>query len=263
MEASLRLLMNEAMALAPQNIISAGLDDLLALVGLPSRRKSAVELSSAAEEILKGITSVLDGLVLRAVASQDQQEFRAARTEVFPNYANAVISLAKLANIIVPEHVMDRVVGETFSEFEAEFREHGLERFGAPTKEQAMFTVWTLRRTSRLISKISNSARIPKGRMEQDRELASNFTFYTVWTQFHLDCLLAAIRFNKPIQLDVLPEIIDGLRGAVNAYGYARQGLRLRAAETESPLTPYQWDEEDQDLLDSSMRDMETQVLDD
>ena len=135
-------------------------------------------------------------------------------------------------------------------------------RFGGPAKDQAMFTIWTLRRTSRLISKVA-SADISKDLKDQDEKLATAFSFYATWTQFHLDCMLGSMRFNKPIQLDVLPEIIDGLRGAVNAYGYARQGLNLRAPEPEPLIEAIEWDEEDQELLDSSMRDMALQSLDD
>jgi hypothetical protein len=255
--------MNEAIALAPQNVGSVGLDDLLALIGLPSKRRSAAELSVAAVEILKGITSHVDGLLLRAIAGQTKGEFIAVRTEVFLDYAAAVTSLARLVRIIVPEPVIERVLGDSFSELDHEFREHGLMRFGGPAKDQAMFTIWTLRRTSRLISKVAGSGVVPESLKEKDEKLASDFSFYATWTQFHLDCMLAAMRFNKPIQLDVLPAIIDGLRAAVNAYGYARQGLNLRVPEAEPLIEAVQWDDEDQELLDSSMRDMALETLDD
>lgn len=255
--------MNEAVALAPQNVGSVGLDDLLALIGLPSKRKSAAELSNAAVEILKGITSHVDGLLLRAITTQTKGEFIAVRQEVFDDYATALTSLARLARIIVPEPIIERVLGDSFSELEHEFREHGLMRFGGPAKDQAMFTIWTLRRTSRLISKVAGSGPVSENLKEKDQQLASLFSFYAIWTQFHLDCMLGAMRFHKPIQLGVLPEIIDGLRAAVNAYGYARQGLNLRAPEPEPLIEAVEWDEEDQELLDSSMRDMALETLDD
>lgn len=251
------------MALQQQTIGVVGLDDLLALVGLPSKRKSAGELSGAAEEILRGISSFVDGLLLRALASQTKYEFVEARRELFGRYAGAVVSLAKLVRIVVPDPVIERVLGDSFCELEAEFRDQGVIRFGASAKDQAMFTVWTLRRTSGLIAKIANSGPAPESLKHQDEKLASSYTSSALWTQFHLDCLLAAIRFDKPVQLDVLPEVIDGLRAAVNSYGYARQGLNLRSPEKEPLIASYEWDEEDQELLDSSMRDMEVQALDD
>jgi hypothetical protein len=96
----------------------------------------------------------------------------------------------------------------------------------------------------------------------QDENLAQAFNFYAAWTQFHLDCMLTAIRLQKTIQLDVLPEIIDGLRAAVNAYGYSRQGLDLRSPQEEPEIHGVEWDEEDQELLDSSMRDMAVKLND-
>ena len=46
---------------------------------------------------------------------------------------------------------------------------------------------------------------------------------------------------------------MDGLRSAVNAYGLARQGVDLRKSEAEPEIPAYKWDEEDQELLNSSM----------
>lgn len=252
--------MNEAVPLA--RFGTTGLDDLLALVGLPSQRRSSGKLSSSAEEIFRGISSFVDGLLLRAIAARTKSEFDTVRKEVFGPYVDAVTSLAKLARIVVPGDVIERVLNESFCELEAEFRDHGLTRFGPAAKEQAMFTIWTLRRTSRIISKIVSSGPVPENLKDQDAKVASDFSFHTAWTQFHLDCLLAAIRCDQSIQLDVLPEIIDGLRSAVDAYGYSRQGLNLRVPEQEPYIQPYQWDEEDQELLDSSMKDMEAEALD-
>ena len=82
-----------------------------------------------------------------------------------------------------------------------------------------MFTVWTLRRISGLISKISLLGPVPTSLKDEDSTLARHFGFMTTWSQFHLDCMLTSIRRNRPISLEVLPDIIDGLRGAVNAYG--------------------------------------------
>jgi hypothetical protein len=255
--------MNDAIALAPHEIGSKGLEALLALVGLPSRRRSTGELSGSAEEIIKSIGAFLDGLLLRAVAAQTKKEFVAVRTEVFEPYAGALTSLARLVHILVPDPVIEHIISDSFCELESDFREHGSARFGVDAKDQAMFTVWTLRRTSRLIAKVASSGPVPARLKEQDEKLASDFGFFAAWTQFHLDCMLASIRHDEPIQLEVLPEIIDGLRAAVNAYGYARQGLTLRAPAEEPRLQPCEWDEEDQELLDSSMADMAADALDD
>lgn len=256
--------MNEAVALPQQKVGGAsGLDDLLAMLALPSQRRSAGEFPASIAEVVKGVNSFIDGLLSRAIASQTKKEFVESRQELFPQYATAVISLGKLVKVAVPDRVIQSVLRESFCELEAELREQGLSRFGPAATEQAMFTVWTLRRTSGLISKLVAAGPIPRDLERQDEKLAASFGFFATWAQFNLDCLLAAIRFNRPIHLEVLPEITDGLRAAVNAYGYARQGLDLRVPREEPLLAALQWDDEDQGLLDSSTKDMEVEALDD
>jgi hypothetical protein len=88
--------------------------------------------------------------------------------------------------------------------------------------------------------------------------------------EFHIDCLVAAIGFNRTLYPEVLDEIVDGLRAAVNAYAYIRQGVQLfsltATASGEEPVPVCGWDNEDQELLDSSMHEMdkmEATILDD
>jgi hypothetical protein len=252
--------MNEAATLTPSAIGSVGLDGLLALVGLPSKR-TAGELSGHVVEVFNGITALVDSLLLRAVEARNIEEFRAARHAIFGDYARAVVSLSGLVQMVVPKPTIERLLGESFCEMEAEFKEQGLARFGAVAKEQAIFTVWTLRRTGGLIAKIIASGPVPKVLYQEDSKIASEFSAATAWTQFHLDCLVCAIRFDKKIQLDVLAEIQDGLRSVVNAYGLARRGLVLRSPAQEPAPSLVEWDDEDQELLDASMRDMQTETI--
>jgi hypothetical protein len=253
--------MNEAAVMARQNVGSLGLEDLVALVGLPSQRRSAKRLDMQVA-LLESIGSFIDDLLLRAIAAQTKSEFTKTRDEVFVPYARALTSLAHLIRAVVPGPVIERVISESFCELESQFREHGIEQFGATAKDQSLFTVWSLRRTGHLIAKIASMGPARADLKEQDQELARRFSFSVTWTQFNLDCLLAAIRHNRGIQLEVLPEIIDGMRAAVNAYGYAREGLDLRDPPQEPLIEQYQWDSEDQALLDSSMQEMERHLTD-
>ena len=255
--------MNHSIALEAPQAANVGLGDLLALIGLPSKRNEAGELSGATEKILRGISTFVDTLLFRALAAQTKGEFTAVRDEVFGQYAGTLTSLAKIIAIHVPDLVVERVVSESFSELEAEFHEKGADRFGIPAYDQAMFTIWTFRRTSRLIARIASAGTVPPHLKTKDEDLARSFSYFALWTQFHLDCLLCAIRFDKPIPMDVLSAVVDGLRAAVNAYGYARQGINLRCPEEEPLIAPYEWDEEDQDLLNSSMNDLTVEALDD
>jgi hypothetical protein len=250
--------MNPALT-AERKLAAVSLDKLLALLGLPSKRSTA-QLSGATVEIFKSITKVLDDLLKTAIDARTAESFVMARQQVFGDYARSVRALADLARVIIPKPVIQRLMWESFSEIEAELREHGADHFGTPIKDQAMFTVWSLRKTSDLILKIAGSGPVAEQLKQQDAKLAGEFSFCTVWTQFHLDCLLAAIRFDKSIQVEILGDIQDGLRAAVNAYGLARQGLDLRVPPTEPQLARPVWDEEDEELLHLSMQDIADEV---
>lgn len=255
--------MNETVVLAQQNVGAVGLEDFRAVLALPSQRHSVAELPAPIADVIKGVISFVDGLLFRIIAAQGKSAFVACREELFPQYAKAVIALGNLVKVAVPEEAIGRAVDESFCELEHELREQALASFGPAAKDQAMFTVWTFRRTSGLISKLVAAGPVPRDLKTRDEELASKFGYFATWAQLNLDCLLAALRWNKPIHLEVLPEIIDGLRAAVNAYGYARQGLDLRVPKAEPLVEARQWDDEEHELLASSMGDMEVETLDD
>lgn len=238
------------------------LSDLRALVGLPSKR-SATELSASVQEMFNVATGVLDSVLCRAIEQRTSAEFVAARSIGFDIYWKATTALSGLVEVTLQSRTIDRLVAESFCELEADFRDQGVVRFGAPAKEQAVFTVWTLRKISRILTKIHEAGAVPKSKKTADRKIASEFSFYAAWSQFHLDCLVTSIRKDKSITPEVLDDICEGLRGAVNAYGLARQGLELRVPVEEPTLAPIQWDEEDQELLASSMQDMGSEALSD
>jgi hypothetical protein len=261
-EKSLKSTMDPTTALALQLTGPVGLGGLFGFVGIPSRRSARKDLSIKAEEVFRGVTALIDGFLLRAIEARTKDEFVTARDQVFAEYAQLVMSLMRLVSIVVPRQTIEILSVESFSELEAEFREHGLTSFGTAAKDQAIFTVWTLRRTSNLLSKIAGFGQLAKELEERDAALAADFSAYAAWTGFHLDCLTAAIRFKKTIQPEVLIQIEDGLRAAVNAYGVARQGVVLRSSpQTEPAIAHAAWDEEDQELLDSSMCGMEVETL--
>lgn len=237
------------------------LGDLRALVGLPSKR-AATELSDSVQEIFKVTSGVLDSLLVRAIEQRTAREFIAARNAVFDQYWKTSTALSGLAQVILQSRTIDRLVSESFCEMEADFKQQGLNRFGAAARDQAIFTVWTLRKISRLLGKIHEAGDVPKSKKAADSKLAGEFSFYAAWSQFHMDCLIASIRFDKAINPDILEEISEGLRGAVNAYGLVRQGAELRIPIEEPTLAPIQWDDEDQELINSSMADMELEACD-
>jgi hypothetical protein len=250
----------EAAALALDKGISSGLNELITFVGFPTRR-STREISVSTAELFKGIKQILDDLLQRAIANRTGADFIRTREVLFPDYFKTISALSNLARVIVPAHALDRLVNESFSELEADLREQGLAKFGATARDQAVFTVWTLRKTTRLIAMISAAGPVPPEIKNEDAKIAAEFAITSRWSQFHLDCLIASMRFDKAVHPEVLTEICEGLRTAVNAYGLIRQGVDLRVPRAHTEISPYIWDEEEQELLESSMSDMESEDL--
>lgn len=231
---------------------AAGLGDLPAFVTLPS--KSSHELSSDAQGVFNKIAEVRTNLILTTIEAQTRDEFIVLRAKVFSDVVRTNKAMGSLARVMVPAPALDRITWQAFAELEAELTEYGVRKFGEEAKEQAIFTVWALRKINRLLSKILTKP-LEGEQAEKDREIAKEFSFYLLWAYFHLECLVAAMRYDKPIQIDVLDEICDGMRAAVNSYGLLRQGLSLRLTQDPAP-EDIEWSEEDKELLASSMDDM-------
>jgi hypothetical protein len=230
--------------------------EMLALAGVAAdERPSAKKLSASTQELFRSAATTLDGLVLQVIEKRTANEFRATLGEVFPKYFEAALGLSFLARATVPAHVLERLTRESFSEMEAEFRDGALGAFGAAVRDQAIFTVWTLRKISDICQKISDAPPVVAGRSSDDLEAFRSFAWHAMLTRFNLDCLLKSMLLRKPIYPEVFDTVIDGLRSAVNAYAWARRALDLRVPHVEPEVEPVQWDSEDQELLDEATRD--------
>jgi hypothetical protein len=210
-------------------------------------------------EIIRSIASILEDLVFLSLEKRTASEFSSIRTEVFPKYFEAMQALSSLTAIAVPAPVLERLSGEFFSEMEATCRERALDSFGAEVRDQLIFTIWTLRKTSDLCRAIV-ARPLPPESKDEDAELALKYAQYAVWARFHIDCILKSIETHRPIYPEVLESVIDGLRAAVNAYAWARRGLELRSPAPNPIVSPVEWDEQEQQLLDEATREEVAEV---
>jgi hypothetical protein len=142
---------------------------------------------------------------------------------------------------------------ESICELEADFRDKGMDAFGEDVRNQALFTVWTLRKVNDLVDQII-AAKLDDSQKKADSASCVKFNFHLFRAQFGLDCLNLAIETNKAIYPEVIDELTDGLKSMVNAYAHARQGLELRVPTVEPTLTIAPMDDEDRALLDISLR---------
>lgn len=246
--------MDTVLEMEKNRTIVAGFGELPGFVTLPS--KSSHELSTDAQGVFNKIADVRTNLILTTIEAQSRDEFAKRRGRVFDDVVRTNKAMGSLARVMVPAPTLDRITWQAFAELEAELIEYGTRKFGEAAKEQAIFTLWTLRKINRLLSRIIESDPLEGKKAKKDQEIAKDFSFYLLWAYFHLECLVASMRYEKPIQIDVLDEVCDGMRAAVNAYGLLRQGLDLRFPPEPEPPEDIDWTEEDEQLLASSMDDM-------
>jgi hypothetical protein len=245
--------MHDALAL-PEGLGAIGLREPIPFAGFPSRR-SAKQLSGSAEDLVRNIATVIDQLMVSAIEKRTAAEFTAVWNEVFPNYARIMCALGALSKALIPPLVLEQVTADSLCEMEADFRDHALAAFGSAIRDQALFTVWTLRKINDLARQFS-SAEVTEDDKSKDKEFASSFVYHGLRMRFHLDCLLASIKHRHPIYPEILAIISGGLRSGVDAYAWIRQRVDLRT-KPEEPVLPFiELDEEDREFIDASARDM-------
>jgi hypothetical protein len=233
--------------------IKAG--EMLAFPGSVSER-SAKRISGSAEELIRNISGMMEDLVLSVIEKRTAAEFEAIRDKVFPKYCDAVLALASLIPILVPQQVIDRLNREFFCELEADLKDRGLTAFGAAVRDQALFTVWTLRKISDYMSQIASvQASLDKDKQRDAAELGRDCIFHAIRTRFHVHCLISSMQSGTSIHPDVIGLMMDGLRSVVNAFGLARRLLDLVVPLPVVDISPVEWDDEDRELLAEATRD--------
>jgi hypothetical protein len=247
--------MNEAMALS-RDWGMASAREALALPGSISE-DATKQLPTNVEVLMKTTHGLLENCILSAIEKRSGAEFALWRDESFPQYFNAVLGLAALVKFAVPQQVIERINRDFFCELEADLRDKGRAAFGSAVQDQAIFTAWTLRKTSDLIAQLPASPKMDAATAASVSEIGGSFILHAIRTRFHLHCLVTSMRLKKAIYPDPLELIIDGLRSAVNAYAQARCLLDLVSPLPEPKTEPLEWDDEDAALLAEASRDMQ------
>jgi hypothetical protein len=246
--------MGEALALSREiGVIRAG--EVLAFPGTISAASSK-QLAGATEELIRNISLVLENMVQATISKQTAVELSATRDEVFPKYAQAVLALSALLQIVLSKESRERLNREFFCELEADLRDRGLTAFGADVRDQGMFTVWTLRKVSDYLSQIATVAEhLPKEKLDAFVALGNECVYHAIRTRFHVNCLMSSMESNLRINSEALDLVMDGLRSVVNTYALTRQLLDLFVPLPETSLDSVEWDDEDDALLRESYLD--------
>lgn len=240
-------------AVLPRGISRFTLNGLLSLIALPAEKPRVPAAYSP--QVVVAICSVLEDMIASLLAKRTGDEFSSAALDVFPRYIRALRALGDIVAVVVPKEDMERMVTQSFSELEADFREDGLAAFGADLRDRGIYTMWVLRKISDLGVEIQ-ALGPANGHEDVDGDLAVSYATHALWTRLHLDCLAHSMRHKVAIYPEVAESIVNGLRAAVDAYAWIRQGVDLRKAKLEPDSPEFTWDEEDEALLSDSMRDL-------
>lgn len=218
-------------------------------------------LTRPQERLIKALMDVLTKQLIVVAGARSEDEFRTTRENAWPKYIRSLRALHDTVTNVVGEDQVDRMSDEGFPIFTSDLQKQA-SRFGDKLTEQALFTLWTMGKIRPLAKKI-DSIPVPVDKQEADRTLFKEYVGTSLWSQFHLDILISAMKLGIPVAEEIRESVINGLRAAVNAYTIMREALALRQMHVEETATVLPWDEEDERLLASSMRDIKNALSDD
>lgn len=251
----------------PRESLSVGLlpktwEDLKGFVGLGTQTRAKTDDTAAQlNQVFGEVTRLADELFVTILEQRSAESFRQTVERSFNDYVHLMRAKGDLIRFALRNDTAsaERLVDQSLSSLEADFRHEGAVRFGQTVNEQAVFTIWTLRRTVNQIWRVhAAEVALTQEQLEAREALTADFGLYSAWAQLHLATLSASLRLNRPIHPDVAPAVLDGLRAMVNAGGFARQLIDMALPSAgDDELEPYEWDDEDDELVRSSMADLD------
>ncbi len=230
--------------------------------------KEEANLSSQLNDLFSQFSRVTDSLILTTIENRTAGRFTSTALQLFSSYVRTLRVRSDLLQVILKGDLpaMAQTVNRSLNALEFDFKDFGVKQFGSVLTEQAEFTIWTRRKTADLVWKllapeVRNHFSSPEAH-DLRKKLYSDFAIAAAWSQFHLECLSTAMRLKKAIYPDVVPAMVEGLRMEVNAYAIAKQMIDLYLPPAaEEQLIPYNWSDEDEELLASSMEDIRSEEL--
>jgi len=203
--------------------------------------------------LVRELISVIDKQLLTVLETRNQSEHQKATEKFFVRYVRGLRALSDTMSNLAPKHEIATAISESIAALTEDLQKQRGLRFGDILTEQAVFALWTLGKIRSVGAEIQ-AAGEPRNK-DADIKLTQEYYFYSLWSQFHLDSLVVAMKYKKSIPEDVQASICDGLRASVNAYSIIKEALALRTPPAETPASPaLPWDDEDEKLLASSMR---------
>src|SRR5262245_23760233 len=114
---------------------------------LASRSKSSVRtLAPAVSEVFKGCAEEINTILCNIIQTRTGVEYQREFEHAFRKYVELNLAMAYVAKAVIPVDSRERLTRESICEMEADFRDNAQAAFGVVVRDQALFTVWTLRK---------------------------------------------------------------------------------------------------------------------
>lgn len=209
----------------------------------PTVERLQTRAASAVEDIFK----LLDDVSFQVANCPTAADFQEYRKSVFPQYVELTAALGSIVRAKLNPSDLPGLIEASFSEMESRFASGSY--FSVETRQEILFCVSTLRSAHRWLPHLLTNKPNAE-RLQEEMELARNYTSSATWSQFHLVALGLAQAKEQSILPEVLEELLVGLRASVMTYSYVRQALDLRGllSERYSAEVAISWDEEDEAL---------------
>lgn len=156
---------------------------------LASRSKSSARtLSPNISEVFNGCAAQLRGILGSIIESRTRADYQREFDRSFSKYVGLTLAMSHFASAVIPRESIERLSRESICELEADFRDKGMDAFGEDVRNQALFTVWTLRKVNDLVDQII-AAKLDDSKKKADSASCVRFNFHLFRAQFGLDCL--------------------------------------------------------------------------
>jgi len=209
-------------------------------------------------KLLRELINALDEPLLAILSCRNRSELVKTRNEVWDNYFRALRSFGDTLARVVDSRQIEVASVRAMLAIERDLARSRGALFSEEIAQQFEFSGWLVSRIQAAGHKIAQIGRVPEQARPTDVELSSDFISVAAWGQFHYDCVLTSMKFNRPMAHGIQESIRDGLRAWVNAAAIIEEALSLRTGNKvggEVEFIDSIWDNEDGSLLEESTKE--------
>jgi len=183
-------------------------------------------------ELVPLLRQQIDELIIRAIKSNNLEDFRKIRERDIGEYNAFVIAISRFVTANLDASAEKKLILGTLTSHEQWFRQNGPDVLGVDAVNQALFHLITYRKAYQFISELKIAAKLTEPlEIAEDCSLAKRCYMAASWVWYHYELLLVAPNKKLPPSNDVLKEILNSLKFVDIMYSCAKRAYLLRYPE--------------------------------